>query len=820
MDPYVTSGLTVEDRGPQVTVGVGEERLTVIPMAVNVMRVVINRGEPLKPPSLAVNTIPDPSVEVNVSGTASILTASTAAMALDIDMTDCSLTWRRPDGKSFLHLPRRRASRLERKEVWRTNFDPGSEVALRNTADGVRASAAGSAVLDRLAYEAVLDFDFADGEAIYGLGQHDDGVLNLRGSHQYLYQQNTKISSPVLASSRGWAVFADSGCAMTFHDDQHGSYLWMDTVDQLDFYVVAGTADGDYPELMRQLTRLSGAAPIPPKALFGYVQSKERYESAEELIGVADEFARRGIDLDVLVLDWKSWPEGLWGQKSLDPDRFPDPGALTRALHERGVKLMVSIWPIMAPGGDDQAELAASGGLLGNQANYNAFDPAARDLYWSQAYRGLFRHGIDYWWSDCTEPFEDDWKGPIRAQPELRFASNLAEFKKYLDPAQVNLYSLHHARGIHEGQRRAAPDQRVVNLTRSAFLGQQRYGTIAWSGDTSATWTALELQIAAALNFSLTAQPYWSCDVGAFFVKTDPELWFWRGDYPGGAEDLGYRELYVRWFQFGSFLPMLRAHGADTPREPWRFGEAGEPFYDAILGAITLRAQLLPYLYALAAEAHFEGQPLLRHLPYEFPRDPGSTDVRDQFLLGPSLLVAPVLRPHAYGPGSTKLHGVSHTRRVYLPAGTDWYALQDGTCQQGGVEIEVATPIDRIPVFVRAGSILPRLAPDGALELWVYPGADGEFWLYDDDGETNAYESGAYRRVRISYDDIGRRLRLDAPLGTGQVSDWLAAGREVRIVDPSGSVAVLADGSPANLPYSATELHVLLGSPAFPDRHH
>ena len=261
---------------------------------------------------------------------------------------------------------------------------------------------------------------------------------------------------------------------------------------------------------------------------------------------------------------------------------------------------MVSIWPIMKPGGDNWQELHDHGFLLGNQANYDAFNPAARACYWQQANRGLFAHGIDAWWCDCTEPFEADWKGAIKPEPEERLRINTEEAKRYLDPGLINVYSLLHSEGIYKGQREVTEAKRVVNLTRSAYLGQQRYATITWSGDVVATWDTLHRQIADGLNFCVTGVPYWTTDIGAFFVQRKPDLWFWSGDYDAGVDDLGYRELFVRWFQFGAFLPMFRPHGTDTPREIWRFGEPGEPMYDALAKSLQLRYRLLPYIYSLA----------------------------------------------------------------------------------------------------------------------------------------------------------------------------------------------------------------------------
>ena len=296
---------------------------------------------------------------------------------------------------------------------------------------------------------------------------------------------------------------------------------------------------------------------------------------------------------------------------------------MTADLHELHARLMVSIWPIMRArrrklGG----ECTTQGFLLGNQATYDAFNPAARACYWKQANEGLFSQGVDAWWCDCTEPFEADWKGAVKPEPEEQMRIDTEEAKRYLDPEFINAYSLLHSQGIYEGQRAVTREKRVVNLTRSAYAGQQRYATITWSGDIAATWETLRRQIPAGLNFCATGMPYWTLDIGAFFVKRKPELWFWSGDYDEGVEDLGYRELYVRWFQYGAFLPMFRAHGTDTPREIWRFGHPGEPFYDTLVKYLRLRYRLMPYIYSLAGRVTHQDYTMLRALPFDFRRGP------------------------------------------------------------------------------------------------------------------------------------------------------------------------------------------------------
>jgi alpha-D-xyloside xylohydrolase len=529
-------------------------------------------------------------------------------------------------------------------------------------------------------------------------------MFNLRGQHQYLYQQNMKAVVPVLASTRGYGVLLDSSSLMTFHDDAFGSYLWTDVADGLDYYFIYGP---DFDQIVREMRGLTGQAPMLPRWAFGYLQSKERYSTQEELLQIVREYRARGLPLDGIVLDWKSWTGDLWGQKSLDPKRFPDPAQMTADLHALHAHLMVSIWPIMRPGGADWREMHDGGFLLGNQATYDAFNAAARACYWQQANEGLFSHGVDAWWCDCTEPFEADWQGAIKPEPEERMRINTDEAKRYLDPAFINAYSLLHSQGIYEGQRQVTCEKRVLNLTRSAYAGQQRYGTVTWSGDVSASWETLRRQIADGLNFCVTGLPYWTADIGAFFVKRRPDLWFWDGDYDLGIEDLGYRELYVRWFQWAAFLPMFRSHGTDTPREVWRFGEPGDLTYDALVAALQLRYRLLPYIYSLAGWTTQDGYTMLRALPFDFRDDPETYNIGDQFMFGPAFLVCPVMRPMVHAAGSTPLEGVAKTRPVYLPGAGDWFDFRTGRRHHGGQTLHAEAPLDGLPLYVRAGSIVP-----------------------------------------------------------------------------------------------------------------
>ena len=660
---------------------------------------------------------------------------------------------------------------LAEKPVVRNRFATDTALTHTQSVDGVRASAdASESYVDRTAYECKLSFDFDGKEALYGLGSHEEGYGNLRGRTRALYQHNMKAVVPVLVSTNGWGLLFDLGCLMIFHDDAEGSYLWADCADELDYYFMGG---GSYPAVMRCYTQLTGQAALLPKYAFGYMQSKERYQDAEELIAVVREYRRRRVPLDVIVLDWRSWPEGQWGYKVFDSTRFPDPKALTDTLHSLGAKLMISIWPSMqGDANQNLADMLQNGYMLGNRTIYDAFNPKARKLYWQQANEGLFQYGVDAWWCDCSEPFESDWHGMIKPEVHDRIRMNTQEAKKYLDPAKINLYSLLHSQGLYAGQRAATGQKRVVNLTRSSYAGQHRYATITWTGDVSSTWEVLRRHVPEGLNFCATGEPYWSTDIGGFFPMSGG-AWFGTGDFPKGVADLGYRELYVRWLQYAAFIPVMRSHGTGTPREIWRFGEKGEPFYDAIEKAIRLRYSLLPYIYSLAADCTQNGMPLLQVPALAFAGDEALRRVDDQMMLGGNLLVKPVTHPMYYGPDAAKLEPLDTAIDVVLPECPAWYALDTEERFPGGRTITVNVPMDRIAVFVRAGGIMPTQPAlqytgeesNPPVTITVYPGADGAFTLYNDAGDGYGYEQGEYALIPLAWNDATGTLTLGRRTG-------------------------------------------------------
>jgi alpha-D-xyloside xylohydrolase len=770
-----------------VVLAAGVRRLRVCFITESIARITYTEGKAFETgPSLIVTTQERYAGYV-LEESAEAFAIATPALRLVIDRQCGAIQYFDANGKLLLREPEPGGKRLTAKPVYRNVFVRNDADAfgqsVEQSVDGVRAEAAAcESVLDRNAFEARLDFVFADDEALFGLGSHEEGYGNLRGRSRELYQQNMKAVVPVLVSTKGYALLLDCGSLMTFHDDAYGSYWWADVVDELDFYFIHGK---DADAITQGCHLLTGAAPLPPKWLFGYVQSKERYVNAQELVDVVREYRRRKIPLDTIVLDWKSWPNGAgWGQKSFDPIRFPAPDAMTAELHALGARLMVSIWPIMTGGCANQRELLDGNLMLGNQSTYDAFLAEARAIYWKQANDGLFVHGVDAWWCDCTEPFEADWSGAVKPEPHVRLAINTEASKRYIDPRLINAYSLLHSQGIYEGQREMTSAKRVVNLTRSSYAGQHRYGTITWSGDVSATWETLRRSISEGVNFCATGEPYWTTDIGGFFIANNPKLWFWRGDYDAGCRgltametlgpdlndtgcsDLGFWELYTRWLQYAVFLPMFRSHGTDAAREIWRFGEEGTRFYDVIASFIRLRYRLISYLYSLAAQVTFNARAMLRAVALDFPGDTATHNLLDEFMLGPALLVCPVTEPMYFAAGSCPIVDASEMRTVYLPAGSAWFDFWTDAMCAGGSSILAAAPLERIPLYVRAGSILPMSevmqyvdeVPDAPYELRVYCGADAHFSLYEDAGDSYAYEKGAYSFVHLMWSETARRL--------------------------------------------------------------
>jgi alpha-D-xyloside xylohydrolase len=667
------------------------------------------------------------------------------------------------DGNLLVKEPCNDGKTLQKFDIYRTVVDENTLAKKVITPDGEKTELINpKKVFDKASYHTKLKFVWAEDEAIYGLGQHEEGVMNLRGTNQYVYQTNLKIAMPVIVSTKGYGFLVDTDSYMLFNDDVFGSYLYTDADDEMDFYFIYG---GNIDGVVAGYRSLTGQVPMLPKWSFGYIQSFERYENSDELVDTIKEYRKQQIPIDCIVLDWSSWEEGMWGQKTFDLSRFPNMRATTDELHNLGAKLVVSIWPNMDEKSPDYKEMREKDFIIEGTNIYKANVKEARLLYWKQANEGIFSEGVDGFWCDASEPFSPDWASEILPVPQERLKLVTDVQKEFLGYDNINSYSTYQSMGIYEGQRETTNKKRVFNLTRSAYLGQQRYSTIAWSGDICANWETLKNQIPAGLNFCMTGIPYWTLDIGAFFVKKGKQ-WFWNGEYDQGTDDFGYRELYTRWFQFGCFLPIFRSHGTDCSREVWQFGKKGDMFYDTLVKFINLRYKLMPYIYSIAAMVTKNSYTMLRALVFDFPYDVNTYNIKDQFMFGTSLMICPVTEPMYYDKNNQKIEDVPKTREVYLPKGTNWYDFWTNRKFKGGQKIVCNAEIEIIPIFVKEGSIVPignviqHTGEHSDITFNVYSGSNGEFSLYDDFGDNYNYENGEFLMVELGWIEKEKELKI------------------------------------------------------------
>jgi alpha-D-xyloside xylohydrolase len=568
-------------------------------------------------------------------------------------------------------------------------------------------------------------------EGIYGLGQHQGGAFDQRGSVVELAQANTNVSIPLFVSTLGYGLLWNTASKSWF-DNRFPTELTLsaEAADAIDYYVFYGPSIDRIIQLYRGMT---GQAPLFGRWAYGFVQSKDRYRSARELLDIAAEYRERGVPLDFIVQDW------FWWQRQGDPQYatsylgpWPDvPNALSK-LHDENVHAMLSVWGKLDPSSHNYQEMKRLGLLVPGADIYDATNPAARDYYWKNLVGIKFAEGWDGFWLDSSEP--EIWNGQSDAVLDALqlFIGNGARY--------TNVFPLMHCGGVYDHWRQTTDRKRVFILTRSGFLGQQRYATTVWSGDIIGTWMSFRRQIAAGLNFQMSGLPYWTTDIAGY-----------GWPYERDTRDPDYQELYVRWFQYGVFCPILRTHGHRTndTNELFSYGTQTA----TLIAYDRLRYRLLPYIYSLAWWITRDGYTMQRGLPMDWPADLRVRDMGDQFMFGPALLVAPVTEP-----GATK-------RSVYLPAAPGWYDFWSGALLSAGHTVDAPAPLDRIPVYVRAGSILPLgplvqhadTEPD-TLEVRVYPGADGDFEWYCDAGDSYDYEKGLHRVVRIHWDDAGRVL--------------------------------------------------------------
>jgi alpha-D-xyloside xylohydrolase len=721
--------------------------------------------------------------EWNYEETEQEIRLGTDKLKLCINKESASINYYDLSGNLLLKERDHESRTLEEFDSFKTVVDENTKIERIVTPDGIKEVVRDAAkVFDQTLYKTRLYLDWQEGEALYGLGQNEEGHLNLRGTMAFLHQANMKIAIPLLVSSLGYGILVDTYSPMIFNDTKFGSYLYTEADYEMDFYFIYG---GNMDGVIHGYRYLTGKAVMLPKWAFGFVQSQERYETAQEIIDVVKEYRKRDLGLDCIVLDWLSWEGNLWGQKTFDQTRFADPTAMMKELHEDHANLMISIWPNMSKDCDNYKEFEREKLLLPASVIYDPYSVEGRKLYWKQANEGLFRHGIDSWWCDSCEPFAPEWNHMSKPEPSTMYHEFYDISSKYIPAQFTNSYGLYHAQGIYEGQRGVTTEKRVVNLTRNGYTGQQRYGTILWSGDISASWSTLKSQIAAGLNFCASGMPYWTLDIGAFFVKKGVQ-WFWNGEYEKGSDDLSYRELFTRWFQYGCFLPVFRSHGTDFRRELWNFGDEGDQFYEALVKMNHFRYKLMPYIYTMAAKVWKDDYTILRMLSFDFAKDEKVRNINDQFLFGSSLMVCPVTTAMYYNKESQPIENSVKTRKVYLPEGCGWFDFWTNRYYAGGQTIEAEASIDTIPLYVKAGSILPMTKfmnyvdeiPDAPIDIMVYSGDDVQFELYEDEGNSYRYEEGEYAITKLVWSEKLKKLDINETVGsfTGRIKD-----REYRV---------------------------------------
>jgi alpha-D-xyloside xylohydrolase len=613
----------------------------------------------------------------------------------------------------------------------------------------------------------VLDKD----EAIYGLGQQQKGKMVQRNLRLRMVQGNTDDYIPFFLSVKGYGLFWDNYSPTIFEDNPESTSFKSDVGDCVDYYFMyGGNADG----VIAHMRDLTGQVPMFPLWTYGYWQSKERYKSQDETVGVVKKYRELGVPLDGIIQDWQYWGNNyLWNAMEFLNPEFYNPQKMIDDIHKLHAHIIISIWNSFGPQTKPYKELDKIGALLdiktwpesGSQKwppnpdypsgvrVYDPYNPEARDIYWKYLNKGIFSLGMDGWWMDSSEP------------DHLQFKASDFDNKTYLGSFRKvrNAFPLMTVGGLYQHQRSVTSDKRVFILTRSAFAGQQRYGANTWSGDVVASWDALRNQISAGLNFSLCGIPYWNSDIGGFF------LW----NYKKKLEDADYRELYARWIQFGAFCPMMRSHGTDAPREIYQFGKKGDEIYDAIEKFINLRYRLLPYIYSTSWDVTANQSSMMRALMMDFVKDKQALNINDQYMFGKSLLVCPVTTS-MYSKDTKEDFSMVKTRQLYLPKGADWFDFWTGEKYIGGQTINKETPIDIMPLYVKAGSILPigpkvQYAEEKKwdnLDICIYEGADGEFTLYEDENENYNYENGVYSTIIFSWDDTKQTLTISERKGS------------------------------------------------------
>jgi len=482
------------------------------------------------------------------------------------------------------------------------------------------------------AFNIKQSFELTADEGIYGLGQHQYGYMNYRGHTVKLVQTNTDAVTPFLISTKNYGIYWDNYSKTIFEDNKNGTSLWSDVAGNVDYYFIMGN---DLDGVIAGYRNLTGQAPMYGKWAYGYWQSKEHYENRDELLNIAQQYRKRKIPIDNIIQDWDYWPDVQhWSQLFFDEKKYPNPKEMIDILHGENFHVMISIWTGLGPKTSVYQEMEKNGFLYkpvgwAGFKYYDAYNPAANDIYWKHTSKGLFSTGIDAWWMDSTEPDIINALTKESQEYEMKRTGKnyLGSFARYLNP-----YSLLCTESVYKHQRAETEKKRVYILTRSTFAGQQRAAATTWSGDIGADWPIYRRQISAGINHCMAGIPYWTFDIGGFVIGS------YEGVFSYGGKDPAYQELYTRMFQFGAFCPIFRSHGSETPREIWEFGK----FSPVLEKFDNLRYRLMPYIYSLASEVTNNGYTIMRGLPMDFSMDKNTYSIDDQFMFGPAMMACPV----------------------------------------------------------------------------------------------------------------------------------------------------------------------------------